>query len=86
VHTPSSEYHHGDASPAVSLTDSSILQVRCVQLLAMSARLVQAARGPSTAAPRVAAAVRQCEQALQLAEMIASGELEEQEEEEGGVV
>jgi hypothetical protein len=25
VHTPSSEYHHGDASPAVSLTDSSIL-------------------------------------------------------------
>jgi hypothetical protein len=79
VHTPSSEYHHGDASPAVSLTDSSILQVRCVQLLAMSARLVQAARGPSTAAPRVAAA-------LQLAEMIASGELEEQEEEEGGVV
>jgi hypothetical protein len=25
VHTPSSEYHHGDASSAVSLTDSSIL-------------------------------------------------------------
>jgi hypothetical protein len=25
VHTPSSEYHHGDASPAISLTDSSIL-------------------------------------------------------------
>ena len=25
MHTPSSEYHHGDASPAISLTDSSIL-------------------------------------------------------------
>jgi hypothetical protein len=25
AHTPSSEYHHGDASPAISLTDSSIL-------------------------------------------------------------
>jgi hypothetical protein len=25
VHTPSSEYHHGDASPAISLTESSIL-------------------------------------------------------------
>jgi hypothetical protein len=25
VHAPSSEYHHGDASSAVSLTDSSIL-------------------------------------------------------------
>jgi NAD(P)-dependent dehydrogenase (short-subunit alcohol dehydrogenase family) len=25
VHTPSSEYHHGDASPAISLTDGSIL-------------------------------------------------------------
>jgi hypothetical protein len=25
MHAPSSEYHHGDALPAVSLTDSSIL-------------------------------------------------------------
>jgi hypothetical protein len=28
VHAPSSEYHHGDASSAVSLTDSSILLLR----------------------------------------------------------
>jgi hypothetical protein len=46
VHTPSSEYHHGDASPAISLTDSSILLLQLGTALA-------AARGSCAAAREV---------------------------------
>jgi len=50
--------------------------VRYIQLVTMTANLVRAARSADTAAPRVATASQQCAKALQLAELIPSGDLE----------
>ena len=53
MHAPSSEYHHGDASSAVSLTDSSILLLLLLQTAKVAPGGVEVTTGGGGGAVRV---------------------------------